>query len=87
MTAGWFEGDAAAGAPEGMVTVARLNSPTEAQMARGMLESAGIECFLAGENINSILGGALRVRIQVRTEDEEAARELLASARESGPAE
>lgn len=77
----FFEGDPEPGAPEGMVTVARFESPVEAQIAKGVLESAGIDCFLVGENVNSLLQAAFRVRLQVRTEDEEAARELL------GPAE
>ena len=72
-----FEGDTELVAPEGMVTVGRFDSPLEAQMAKGMLESAGVECVLAGENINSLLGGALPVRLLVAAEDEAAARELL----------
>ena len=47
-------------------------------MAKGMLESAGVECFLVGENANSLLPAAFRVRLQVRVEDEAAARELMA---------
>jgi hypothetical protein len=73
-----FEGDTEPTPPEGMVTVGRFESPVEAQMAKGMLESAGVECMLVGENVNSLLGAAFRVRLQVRTEDEAAARELLA---------
>jgi hypothetical protein len=60
-----------------MVAVARFESPVEAQLAKGMLEAAGVECFLVGENVNNLLPSAFRVRIQVRTEDEAAARELL----------
>ncbi len=63
-----------------MVTVAKFLEPTEAQMAMGMLESAGIECLLAGENANNLLALAFRVRLQVRHEDEAAARALLDSA-------
>jgi hypothetical protein len=73
-----FEGDPEPGAPEGLVTVARFESPVEAQIAKGMLESAGVECFLVGENVNNLLQAAFRVRLQVRAEDEAAARELLA---------
>jgi hypothetical protein len=72
-----FEGDADPTPPEGMVNVARFESPVEAQMAKGMLESAGIDSFLAGENSNSLLQAAFRVRLQVRVEDESSARELL----------
>ncbi len=73
-----FEGDAEPTPPEGMVTVGRFESPVEAQMAKGMLESAEIECDLVGENVNYLLPAAFRVRLQVRLEDEAAARELLA---------
>jgi hypothetical protein len=60
-----------------MVTVGRFESPLEAQMAKGMLESAGVECVLVGENANNLMQSAFRVRLQVRLEDEAAARELL----------
>jgi hypothetical protein len=73
-----FEGDPEPYAPEGLVTVGRFESPVEAQIAKGMLESAGIETFLVGENVNSLLQAAFRVRLQVRTEDESAARAFLA---------
>jgi hypothetical protein len=77
-----FDGDPEPAPPEGLMTVARFEDPVEAQMARGMLESAGVECFLVGENVNNLLGAAFRVRLQVRVEDESAARELLALAQE-----
>ena len=77
MTPGWFEGDGDPAEPEGRVTVARFSSPVEAQIARGMLESAGIECFPVGENVNNLLQAAFRVRLQVRMEDETAARAFL----------
>lgn len=73
-----FEGDPEPTPPEGLVTVARFESPVEAQIAKGMLESAGVECFLVGENANNLIQAAFRVRLQVRVEDEVAARELIA---------
>jgi len=73
-----FEGDPEPTPPEGMAAVGRFESPVEAQMAKGLLESAGIECVLVGENANSLLQAAFRVRLQVRQQDEAAARELLA---------
>jgi len=73
-----FEGDKDPTPPEGMVTVGRFESPVEAQLAKGMLESAGVECMLVGENVNNLLQAAFRVRLQVRAEDEAAARELMA---------
>jgi putative signal transducing protein len=79
VTARWFEGDGDPGVPDGRVTVARFSSPVEAQIARGMLESAGIECFLIGENVNNLLQSAFRVRVQVSADDEDAALQLLGS--------
>jgi hypothetical protein len=73
-----FEGDPEPTPPPGMVTVARFESPVEAQMAKGMLESFGVECFLVGENANNLIQSAFRARLQVREDDEAAARELLA---------
>ena len=73
-----FEGDPEPTPPEGLVTIARFESPVEAQMAKGLLESSGVECFLVGENANNLIQSAFRVRLQVRQEDETAARELLA---------
>jgi hypothetical protein len=73
-----FEGDPEPTPPEGLATIARFESPMEAQMAKGLLESSGVECFLVGENANNLIQAAFRVRLQVRLEDETAARELLA---------
>ncbi len=67
------------------VTVARFLEPTSAQMAKAMLESAGIECFLQGENANSLLALAFRARLQVHKADEAAARELMDSVNEDTP--
>jgi hypothetical protein len=66
--------------PDKFVTVGKFLEPTNAQMAKGVLESAGIECFLQGENANSLLALAFRARLLVHKKDEEAARELLGSA-------
>jgi hypothetical protein len=63
--------------PDKFVTVGKFLEPVNAQMAKGMLESAGIECFLQGENANSLLALAFRARLLVHKQDEEAARELL----------
>ncbi len=69
-----------------LVTVARFLQPVNAQMAKGMLESAGIQCFLQGEQANSLLALAFRARLQVAEADAEAARTLLDSTGEE-PAE
>jgi hypothetical protein len=61
------------------VTVGKFLEPTAAQIAKGMLEAAGIECLLQGENANNMLALAFRARLKVRQRDEEAALDLLAS--------
>lgn len=60
-----------------LVTVARFLEPVNAQLAKGMLEAAGIECFLQGEQANNLLALAFRARLQVAEEDVAAARSLL----------
>lgn len=82
-----FEGDPEPTPPEGLVTVGRFESPVEAQLARGMLESAGVECFLVGENVNNLLQAAFRVRLQVREEDAVTARAMMAGEDGDGLAE
>lgn len=66
--------------PDEFVTIGKFFEPVNAQMAKGMLESAGIECFLQGENANSLLAPAFFANLQVHKQDEAAARELLGSA-------
>jgi hypothetical protein len=83
----FLDGDTDPTPPEGLVIVGRFENPVEAQMAKGMLESAGIECFLVGENVNNLLAAAFRVRLQVRVEDEAAARELLVQPTAGDPPE
>ena len=70
MTDGSEDGDT-------FVTVGKFMEPVNAQMAKGVLESAGIDCFLQGENANSMLALAFRARLLVHRQDEAAARELL----------
>lgn len=65
-----------------MVAVAWFESPIEAQIAKGMLESAGIECELTGEHANQLIQSAFRVRLEVRPKDEGTARKLLEAAGE-----
>ena len=65
-------------ADDEMVTIAKFLEPVNGQLAKGMLESAGIESFLLGENANSMMAFAFRARLQVERRDEVAARELLA---------
>ena len=63
--------------PERMVAVASFEDPLRAQMAKGLLLSAGIECFLQGEHVNQMLSPAFRARLRVMAADEVEARELL----------
>jgi len=62
-----------------MVSVGKYLEPLDAQMEKGLLEAAGIACFLQGENANSLLGAAFRARLLVNKKDEQAAREVLAT--------
>ena len=70
-----------AGNPPGeLVTVAVFPEPATANMARMALESAGITSFLQGENANNLIPMAFSAQLQVRAEDEAAARALLEQA-------
>jgi hypothetical protein len=64
---------------EGLVTIAEFPDPMTANMARMALDAAGITAFLQGENANNLIPVAFAARLQVRPEDEAAAREVLAS--------
>jgi hypothetical protein len=70
-----------------LISVAGFRDPTEAHFAQGMLEAAGIETLLQGENANALYPGALRVKLQVREADEAAARALLADTELEEPAD
>ncbi|WP_263411263.1 putative signal transducing protein [Terriglobus tenax] len=63
--------------PDDLVTVARFSNPAEADLAQGILESAGIEFFLSGEEASHLIPASFGSRLQVRRADEEAAKELL----------
>src|SRR5581483_4313079 len=64
-----------------LVTLRQFRDLPEALLAKGALESACIECFLADENlvrldwfISNFIGG---IKLKVRPQDEEAARGIL----------
>jgi hypothetical protein len=64
-----------------LVTVGQFRDLPEAFLAKGILDSAGITCFLIDENmirvnwfLSNLLGG---IKIQVNREDAEASEELL----------
>jgi len=63
-----------------LVTVATFPEPIEANVARSALESAGIEVFLNGENANGMIPVAFTSQLQVKAEDEAAARAVLTAA-------
>ena len=65
--------------PEEFVTVKEFIEPIEAQMAKSVLESAGVECFLLGENTNSLLSAAFYTQLQVHKKDEADALKILDS--------
>ena len=64
-----------------LVTLRKFRDLPEALLAKGSLESAGIECFLGDDNmvrldwfISNLLGG---IKLLVKPEDAEAANEIL----------
>ena len=64
-----------------LITIRQFRDLPEALLARGSLESAGIECFLADENlvrldwfISNFIGG---IKLNVRADDEKNARQIL----------
>jgi hypothetical protein len=71
--------EAAGGDIDNLITIATFPEPTEANVARTALESAGIPVFLQGENANTLIPMAFVAQLQVRAEDEAAAREVLGS--------
>jgi len=65
----------------GPVMISRYRDSGEAMIAKSMLDSAGIECFLGDENLvridwfySNLIGG---IKLMVRKEDAETARKLL----------
>jgi hypothetical protein len=64
-----------------LATVAKFRDTPEALLAKGALESAGIECYLGDENvvrldwfISNFIGG---IKLRVHEEDVEASRQIL----------
>ena len=64
------------------VTVGRFSEPMEAEMARGRLQSAGIEVFMSGENAAIVEPGRGPLLLQVMPEDAEDAQAILNDAGE-----
>ncbi len=64
-------------APE-LVTIRQFGNMSEALLAQGCLDSAGVECFLADANISRLEWPITRgMRLQVNAEDAETAAALL----------
>jgi hypothetical protein len=64
-----------------LVTIRQFGDQGEALFAKGCLESAGIECFLADANITRMEWPLSRgMRLQVMAKDAAAATELLQQA-------
>lgn len=75
---------------ENLIEIAQFYNAAEAQMARGALESGGLECVLFDVNHHSIqpyLQMAMPVRLMVRNNDAAAARALLNEIHAAPPAE
>jgi hypothetical protein len=63
---------------EAMVTIERFRDMLQAELAKGRLDSAGIRCFLAGENAGLLYGNGLDgVLLQVSAAEEADARAIL----------
>ena len=63
-----------------LVTIRHFGDMSEALMAKGCLESAGIECFLADANITRLEWPLSRgMRLQVNPDDAESAIAFLES--------
>lgn len=72
-------------AGEEMVTIERFRDMLQAELAKGRLDSAGIRCFLAGENAGLLYGNGLDgVLLQVSAAEEDDARAIL---NDPGPAD
>jgi len=64
-----------------LVTIRQFGNLAEALMAKGCLDSAGIECFLADSNMAWMDSPVVRgMRLQVSPDDAAAAVEILESA-------
>lgn len=71
-----------------LVTIASFHESAEAEMAKGRLHSAGIDCFLVGENTAVLYGNAIGgLQLQVNAEDEPDARAALDISAAPGEAE
>jgi Putative prokaryotic signal transducing protein len=64
---------------QSLVTVGRYFSPVQAHAYRMALEAAGLKSWITDEGGGGLYGVGIGARLQVRAEDEKAAREVLES--------
>ena len=63
---------------ESLVTIQAYNTSNEAEIAKSILDSAGIFCTLSGEYMSTIYAiGIFPTKLLVRSEDVDEARRLL----------
>ena len=67
---------------EDLVTVCTVNNPTEAEIIRAALESAGFACEISGENQGGF-AGVFTIDVLTRAADVEAARDYLHQLRDN----
>ena len=71
-----------------LITIGEFRDTAEAEMAKGRLRSAGIDCFLVGENVGVLYGNSIgSLQLQVNPDDEADARAILNVIAEPGAAE
>ncbi|MEE0865083.1 MAG: DUF2007 domain-containing protein [Alistipes sp.] len=64
--------------PESLIVLQAFDNPTQAEIAKSILDCAGIFCTLHGEYLSSIYAiGAFPTRLMVMPQDLEEARRLL----------
>lgn len=62
-----------------LVAVATFRLPAEAEIAKGMLDQAGIESMIRTDDIGGMYPGIAGTQLLVRAEDADSAREALAA--------
>ena len=66
--------------PQRLVVLQTFQLSVDAEMAASLLRSAGIDCQVFDENVSMVMPYLSKiVRLMVRAEDEERAREVLAA--------
>lgn len=65
--------------PSGLQTLTTVQNPLKAELIKSILTSAGIDFFIPDANLGLLYGGALGIKIQVRSADLAQAKALLDS--------